>query len=593
MRKINCAPSSTNFKVENKYILKLKEIVRNFRQKNSFYSDHSKFATYADPEYLSIFKEELIEFSKAWIRLQQKNMSSEKEPGVEDHANSRLLHILDTAINASISSKEQLLHEDLAFIGGLIHDIAHLPFAHDGEQTVSKYLEKNGICEIHHSSMARLSLELEGLHDKVIKRMEEKNGKTLGYRKLKELYSTYLTISDIAVCHNGESNLKEVKTNRSKTDSDVEKEYINTFVEPGLDRKTRNRSKEGAIVLLCDPISYVAKDFRDGIIKGAVDVNDPDYEKLFIQMGISKSELDNWALDPSEKKNKIVKRVTRFFRDNLTSNSKGIDGAKMSPDVGNLMYELRELNYEKSIKNTLRKINDILPERTGELIDLYSGLLVEDKSIENFSEFSSCKDAFLATMKSAPYQKSNAIFSKIVETGIERNVRKEVTDIIEGKNSKATVRRKRFEEDIKRLEKLGPITEATKEAYISRVLNEIHLTPKQSQNLYKRNISARHPNTSSKDLKNYEASETYLRLETYEECMAKFKTSLYIAQSTNDFLLKLLLSEGLLTEEEYKQRYLLGGDPKKASIHNVQQIQKNELLNEQNLSGATQDDYRR
>ena len=109
MRKINCAPSSTNFKVENKYILKLKEIVRNFRQKNSFYSDHSKFATYADPEYLSIFKEELIEFSKAWIRLQQKNMSSEKEPGVEDHANSRLLHILDTAINASISSKEQLI----------------------------------------------------------------------------------------------------------------------------------------------------------------------------------------------------------------------------------------------------------------------------------------------------------------------------------------------------------------------------------------------------------------------------------------------------------------------------------------------------
>ena len=182
---------------------------------------------------------------------------------------------------------------------------------------------------------------------------------------------------------------------------------------------------------------------------------------------------------------------------------------------------------------------------------------------------------------------------KIVETGIERNVRKEVTDVIEGKNSKVTVRRKRFEEDIKRLEKLGPITEATKEAYISRVLNEIYLTPKQSQNLYKRNISARHPNTPSKDLKNYETSETYLRLETYEECMAKFKTSLYIAQSTNDFLLNLLLSEGLLTEGEYKQRYLLGGDPKKASIHNVQQIQKNELLNEQNLSGATQDDYRR
>lgn len=30
-------------------------------------------------------------------------------------------------------------------------------------------------------------------------------------------------------------------------------------------------------------------------------------------MGISKEELDNWALDPNEKKNKIVKRVTRFL----------------------------------------------------------------------------------------------------------------------------------------------------------------------------------------------------------------------------------------------------------------------------------------
>lgn len=72
----------------------------------------------------------------------------------------------------------------------------------------------------------------------------------------------------------------------------------------GLDRKTRNRSKEGAIVLFCDPISYVAKDFRDGVIKGSIDVNDSDYENLFLEMGISKEELDEWALNPNEKKTK-------------------------------------------------------------------------------------------------------------------------------------------------------------------------------------------------------------------------------------------------------------------------------------------------
>lgn len=578
MKRLKNKASSTDFKVENKYILKLKEILKNFRQKSSFYADHSKFATYADPEYLSIFKEELIEFSKAWIRLQQKNMSSEKAPGIEDHANSRLFHILDTAINASISAKDQLLNEDLAFIGGLIHDIAHLPFAHDGEQTVSKYLEKNGICEIHHSSMARLSLELEGLHNKVIKRMEEKNGKPLNNRKLNELYSTYLTISDIAVCHNGEGNLTEVQTNRLKTDSDIEKEYINTFVKKGLDRKTRNRSKEGTIVLFCDPISYVAKDFRDGIIKGVVDVNDPDYEKLFLQMNISKEELDNWALDPNEKKNKIVKRVTRFFRDDLTSNSKGIDGAKMSPSVGNLMYELRNLNYEKSIKPTLRKLNDILPERTGKLIDSYSNLLIESKYTEELPGLDSLKNNFLKAMKSSPYQNSNAIFSEIVKKGIEENVREEIDEVLKGENSKITIRRRRFEEDIKKLKEIQPITDAVKEAYITRILSEIYLDPKQSKNLYKRNILANHPNCSKEDLENYENSEGYLRLETYDECLAKFKTSLYIAQSTNDFLLSSLLSEGLLTQEEYNQRYLLGGDPNKASVTTTQEIQKSEIL---------------
>lgn len=576
MRSFKNQASSADFKVESKYILKLKELVRNFRQRNSFYSEHSKFATYADPEYLSVFKEELIDFSKAWTRLLDKNMSSEKKPGAEDHANSRFLHILDVANNASISAKEQLLNEDLAFIDGLLHDLSHFPFAHDGEQTISNYLEKYGVCEMHHSSMVGITLELEGLHSKVIKRMEEKIGKPLSKRKLKSFYSTYLTILDSAVCHNGESNLLEVKTNRSKTDEDIEEEYKNTFFKKGLDRKTRNRSKEGAIVLFCDPISYVAKDFRDGVIKGSIDVNDSDYENLFLQMGISKEELDEWALNPNEKKNKIVKRVTRFFRDDLTFNSKGIDGAKMSPNVGTLMYQLRELNYEKAIKPTLRKLNDILPERTGKLIDSYSSLLVDPTSFENSLEDNSHKQDFLETMNSEDYKRCNETFSEIVHKGIEEYVKKEIDEVIKGESSTVTIRRKRFEEDFKKLRESGPITDTVKNAYISRILNEIYLTPEQSKSLHKRIILTKHPNASTKEIEEYESSENYLRLETYDECMAKFKTSVYLSQATNDFLLKLLLSEGLLTKEEYKQRYLSGGDPNKASVSTAQKIQKQE-----------------
>ena len=433
MKSFNNRVSSTNFKVESKYILKLKELVRNFRQKKAFYLDHSKFATYVDPEYLSIFKEELIDFSKAWIRLQQKNMSSEKNPGIEGHANARLLHSLDVAINSYISAKDQLLNEDLAFVGGLSHDIGHFGFAHEGEHILSNYLQSNGICELHHSSMARVMFELEDIHNKVLKRLEEIKGRPLNSYELKKYYSDYLTISDIAVCHNGESSLTEVKIDSNKTDKDIENEYVDTFVKNGLDRKTRNRSKEGTIVLFCDPISYVAKDFRDGVIKGVVNVNDPDYEKLFIQMGLTKSELDDWASQPG-KKDKIVSRVTRFLRDNLSKNSKGIDGAKMDKSVANLMYDLRQLNYTKSVKPSLRKLNDLLPETTYSLIDTYSQLLVNPNySKESLSDTQILyRDKFLRTISSYPDRIKN-IYSNIVQKGIEENVRKEIEEVINRK----------------------------------------------------------------------------------------------------------------------------------------------------------------
>ena len=72
------AINSTKFKTENKTILKLKEMVKEFRNKNLFYLEHSKFATYVPNEYLSVFKEEVVEFSKSWIRMQQKNLNGKR-----------------------------------------------------------------------------------------------------------------------------------------------------------------------------------------------------------------------------------------------------------------------------------------------------------------------------------------------------------------------------------------------------------------------------------------------------------------------------------------------------------------------------------
>lgn len=175
------------YKKESKTALKFKEMMREFRKKNLFYLEHSKFATYIPDDYLTVFKEEIVEYSKSWIRMQQKNMSSERNPGVEGHANTRGLHVQDTALNAEIVAKDLLLNEDLAYIGGLIHDIAHTAFAHDGEHLLSLYLQKKGICEIHHSSLARLLLEIEGIHNKILNRLAEMKNRELTKKREKNV----------------------------------------------------------------------------------------------------------------------------------------------------------------------------------------------------------------------------------------------------------------------------------------------------------------------------------------------------------------------------------------------------------------------
>ena len=147
-------------------------------------------------------------------------------------------------------------------------------------------------------------------------------------------------------------------------------------------------------------------------------------------MGISKNELDVWA-SGSGKKDNIVRRVTRFFRDNLSRNSQGIDGARMDKSTANLMYTLRQLNYDKSIKPSLRKLNDILPEKISKLVDTYSQLLINpDFSVDSFSDTQVLhRNKFLKTISSYP-NKVNKMYANIVRQGIEENVRQEIDEVI-------------------------------------------------------------------------------------------------------------------------------------------------------------------
>ena len=144
-----------------------------------------------------------------------------------------------------------------------------------------------------------------------------------------------------------------------------------------------------------------------------------------------------------------------------------------------------------------------------------------------------------------------------------------------------TVRRKRFEEDIAELKahnKSAKISDVEKEAYIKRILEEIYLSPKKSQDLFEKRLSKKYPTSTKNELVDVQKEESYLRLETYNECLTKLKSAIYIGESTNDYILDLLVEDNLLSKEECSAlRYASGGDPNKASVTAVEKIQQAEM----------------
>lgn len=570
------------FQKENPIIFKAKKHIRDFYERKIFYSTHSKFATYIDPDYLKIFKQELISFTKAFYRLFGKNMDPERNPGIEGHANTRGLHSLDVSINSEISGKNLLLNEELLAVGGLIHDLGHSAFAHDGEKIISDYLKQNGIGEIHHPVVEWLTEMSSEIHERTIEGIEVKKGRKLTQKELEKYNEYRYIITDIAAAHNGEGVSYEIIANLNKTTNEIKQQIINAFTEKGANKKIRSKTVEGAIVRFEDVISYVAKDFRHGIISKMIEVNDEDYEKIFIELGISKENLDMWAKG-TEKKDKIVRKVTNLLMEDLEKNSMGLNGARMSEEMSGLMFKLRELNYKKVTGRRTRKIMDILPNRIPKLIDRYSEILMKyEKTGKKDDEINSYRTNMRRNITKKQSEEVKQAYEEIVKTGIEKSVRREINEIVDGiepneeNKEYVTKRRKRFETDIKMLQKNGEITEAVKEGYIQRILNEIYLTPEESKKLLDIRIKKLYPSANSMELQTLAKENEYLRVETYEEALAKFKVAMYVGGSSNDYLLDMLEEEKLLKEEEKQLRYEYGGDSKNSAVGDTMKNQAEE-----------------
>ena len=93
--------------------------------------------------------------------------------------------------------------------------------------------------------------------------------------------------------------------------------------------------------------------------------------------------------------------------------------------------------------------------------------------------------------------------------------------------------------------------------------------------LFEKRLRKKYPDATKEELESLKKKESYLRLETREECLAKLKTTLYIGEATNDYILNLLTADNLLNQQEVvNYRYVPGGDPTTSSVAATEKIQK-------------------
>lgn len=550
--------NGSNFAVENSFKLKIKKLSKNIRDSKAvFYLTHSKFATYADPDYLRLFEEELIN-TNSFMALFEKSMSSIRNPFTEKHSNVRGKHSLLVGSAGANVSERLLLNSDLVRIAGWLHDYGHFGFAHDLEQVAKKYLRKIGIVfGVHHNTVGNYILDLEGIHQRVLERLEkEVKHRPLTHREKVEYEKTYCDIKDAAACHNGEKRQRIATPQRQKTNEDVIEQYIKSFIEPTGIENFNSRTLEGVLVRFMDPISYAFYDFLDGCIRGLIRTDDSEYENVFLKVGFSKKELDEWNDSTVyNKKREIVRRGMELLISDLVENSYGYDKIQMSPEISNAMYDLIILNYDKVVKPSTRELITVLDEKMEKLFNIYTYALLGEEKLGSNKYMKKIRRHILRSEDSVGKDRR-----RICKEGMRNCARKEIEEVIrilngEEPNPKVikTNRRKRFEEDLKELKNQKVITNEVKEEYIEKINSEMSMSYTESKRKYQELIKNRFPNCTEEELEQKYEEYSYLRLNTFEEGLAAFECVLYFSMMDNSSLLHCLKEHGII--ENFNEAY--------------------------------------
>jgi dGTPase len=278
-----------------------------------------------------------------------------------DHVTHRSLHV--QAVSSFARGLAQMLNLNVNLVEAISlgHDVGHPPFGHEGEGYLSKLSVEHGLGAFSHAHQScRLLREIEPLN--------------LG-----------LAVYDGFLCHDGGMKQSSCKPVFDKTIEDHFDECRARTVEPEKDLSPK--TLEGALVKMCDTISYLAKDIEDGIHIGF----------------ITRQDLPHTILGKS-----LEDILTKAAQDLLTQ-SFGKDEITLSDDVFDALKKLRKFNFERIYMHPSLKVES---QKISASYRLLFETLLQDA--EQNQENSHLHKHFLHS-KNAPYVEKLSLAQKVID----------------------------------------------------------------------------------------------------------------------------------------------------------------------------------
>lgn len=225
-----------------------------------------------------------------------------------DHLTHRALHVQLVSSFARGLAEMLGLNVHLVEAISLGHDVGHPPFGHEGEGYLSELTQELGLGAFSHAHQScRLFSEIEPLNLS---------------------FYTY----DGFLCHDGGMKQPKCEPLFNKSWKEHASECQLRKIDP--ERDFRPASLEGALVKMCDTISYLGKDIEDAITLGI----------------IKREELPQTILGTQN--TQILERCGR----DLVSASRGNDFIALSDDAFSALKTLRKFNFERIYNNPALKV---------------------------------------------------------------------------------------------------------------------------------------------------------------------------------------------------------------------------------------------